>query len=202
VRLPALLWVSMLALMLNGSCAFAQSTNSVKTEPKPASAATVRANQAVAKSMAFNDVQDFADATRGLVATLPDALVRTAEGKVVWDTTRFDFVKGDAPASVNPSLWRQEKLNNARGLFKVTDGIYQVRGYDIANMRLSKPQPAGSSLTRCSHPKSPKSILLQGKKLPDLVQAGAVKLDGDSNALAAVFANVETFDPFFNIVTP
>jgi alkyl sulfatase BDS1-like metallo-beta-lactamase superfamily hydrolase len=46
------------------------------------------------------------------------------------------------------------------------------------------------------------SMLPQGKKLPDLVQAGAVKLEGDSKALAAVFANVEAFDAFFNIVTP
>jgi alkyl sulfatase BDS1-like metallo-beta-lactamase superfamily hydrolase len=106
------------------------------TAPKPATAATIQANRPVAKSMAFNDAQDNADATRGLVATLPDRQVKTADGKVVWDTTRFDFVQGDAPASVNPSLWRQEKLNNARGLFKVTDGIYQVRGYDIANMTL------------------------------------------------------------------
>lgn len=113
-----------------------QPTSSVQTEPKPASAFTVQANQAVAKSMAFNDAQDFADASRGLIATLPDALVKTPDGKIVWDTTRFDFIQGDAPATVNPSLWRQEKLNNVRGLFKVTDGIYQVRGYDIANMTL------------------------------------------------------------------
>lgn len=46
------------------------------------------------------------------------------------------------------------------------------------------------------------SMLLQGNKLPDLVQAGTVKLEGGGKALAAVFANVETFDPFFNIVTP
>jgi alkyl sulfatase BDS1-like metallo-beta-lactamase superfamily hydrolase len=46
------------------------------------------------------------------------------------------------------------------------------------------------------------AMLLQGKKLPELVQAGAVKLEGDPKTLAAVFANVETFDPYFNIVTP
>ena len=45
-------------------------------------------------------------------------------------------------------------------------------------------------------------MLLAGKKLPDLIQAGAVKLDGDPKAFGAVFANIETFDPFFNIVTP
>jgi alkyl sulfatase BDS1-like metallo-beta-lactamase superfamily hydrolase len=103
---------------------------------KPASAATTSANEAVRKAMAFDDKVDFEEATRGLIATLPDPVVKTADGKLVWDATRFDFIKGDAPASVNPSLWRQEKLNNAKGLFKVTDGIYQVRGYDIANMTL------------------------------------------------------------------
>ncbi len=45
-------------------------------------------------------------------------------------------------------------------------------------------------------------MLLQGRKLPDLVEAGAVKLKGDPRAFAAVFANFENFDPNFNIVTP
>ncbi|MDM0104288.1 alkyl sulfatase dimerization domain-containing protein [Variovorax sp. J22R24] len=120
----------------SGPGAFAQVHDGPVSAPKPATAATERANQAVARSMAFNDRRDFEDATRGLIATLPDPLVKTAEGKLVWDANRFDFVKGDAPATVNPSLWRQEKLNNARGLFKVTDGIYQIRGYDIANITL------------------------------------------------------------------
>lgn len=106
------------------------------TAPKPATATTANANQAVGKGLALNDKQDFEDATRGLVATLADPVVKAADGKVVWDARRFDFIKGEAPATVNPSLWRQEKLNNAAGLFKVTDGIYQIRGYDISNMTL------------------------------------------------------------------
>jgi alkyl sulfatase BDS1-like metallo-beta-lactamase superfamily hydrolase len=48
----------------------------------------------------------------------------------------FDFIEGPAPASVNPSLWRQAKLNNIHGLFEVTPGIYQLRGFDLANMTL------------------------------------------------------------------
>ncbi len=107
-----------------------------QTASKDATPATARANQAVAKQLTLNDKQDFEDATRGLIATLPQAQVKDAAGKLVWDTERFAFVKGDAPATVNPSLWRQEKLNNAHGLFKVTDGIYQIRGYDLANMTL------------------------------------------------------------------
>lgn len=115
--------------------AYAQTTDEVPSSPKPATAATTNANQAVARGMAFSQ-RDFEDATRGLIATMPDPLVKTAEGKLVWDANRYDFIQGDAPATVNPSLWRQEKLNNARGLFKVTDGIYQIRGYDLANMTL------------------------------------------------------------------
>jgi alkyl sulfatase BDS1-like metallo-beta-lactamase superfamily hydrolase len=104
--------------------------------PKPATQSTARANQAVAQSMAFDDKVDFDEATRGLVAMMPSEPITNGDGKVVWDPNRYDFIRGDAPSSVNPSLWRQEKLNNARGLFKVTDGIYQIRGYDIANMTL------------------------------------------------------------------
>ena len=86
--------------------------------------------------MAINDKQDFEDATRGMLAELSDPLVKAADGRLVWDARRYDFIKGDAPATVNPSLWRQQKLNNAQGLFKVADGIYQIRGYDLANMTL------------------------------------------------------------------
>lgn len=121
--------IGALALGLAGS-AYSQ------TAPKPATASTASANQAVGRALQFNDKQDFEDATRGLIATLPDPVVKTADGRVSWDARRFDFISGDAPASVNPSLWRQEKLNNSAGLFKVRDGIYQVRGYDLANMTL------------------------------------------------------------------
>ena len=52
----------------------------------------------------------------------------------------YGFVQGDAPASVNPSLWRQAKLNGIHGLFEVADGVYQVRGYDVSNMTLIRGQ--------------------------------------------------------------
>ncbi|MBJ21057.1 MAG: hypothetical protein CL933_16745 [Deltaproteobacteria bacterium] len=53
---------------------------------------------------------------------------------MVWDMTTYAFAEGDAPDTVNPSLWRQAKLNNIHGLFEVTDDIYQVRGYDLSNI--------------------------------------------------------------------
>ena len=121
------------AALLAGAPVFAQ------TPPIPAKAATAtteRANEAARKAMAMNDKQDTEDATRGKLAELKDPLVKAADGRIVWDTQRYSFIKGDAPATVNPSLWRQQKLNNSAGFFKVADGIYQIRGYDIANMTL------------------------------------------------------------------
>ena len=104
--------------------------------PKPPTPTTERANEAVRQTVASFDKRDFEDATRGKLAELNDPLVKAADGRIVWDTRRFDFLKADAPTSANPSLWRQQQLNQAQGLFKVADGIYQIRGYDIANMTL------------------------------------------------------------------
>ncbi len=96
---------------------------------------TVEINAAVARVLALADQQDFDDAKRGLVASDPNVIV-DGGGNRIWDTTAYGFVTGDAPASVNPSLWRQAKLNGIHGLFKVADHVYQVRGYDISNMTL------------------------------------------------------------------
>ncbi len=108
-------------------------------EPSQAGAPTARTaelNRAFGAGLPLADQRDFDAATRGLIATMPDAVVRDAKGGVVWDSGRSAFVAGAAPASVNPSLWRQETLNAVHGLFKVADGIYQLRSYDLANMTL------------------------------------------------------------------
>lgn len=104
-----------------------------------ATAATREANAKVLTELDFNDKQDFADAERGLIARDPMLkILRTTEdgSSTVWDMPSYDFLKGAAPDSVNPSLWRQAQLNNIHGLFKVRDGIYQLRGYDISNMTI------------------------------------------------------------------
>ena len=75
------------------------------------------------------------DARRGFIAA-PTGQVKDSEGKVVWDFDAFSFLQGEAPATVNPSLWRQATLNNQIGLFKVTEGIWQLRGFDLANITL------------------------------------------------------------------
>ncbi len=107
------------------------------TPPTPATAA---ANAAVANELPLADPQDFEDAKRGLVAGDGDVRVPGPGSTPIWDTTVFAFVTGDAPASVNPSLWRQAKLNGIHGLFEVAPGIHQVRGYDLANMTIIQGQ--------------------------------------------------------------
>jgi alkyl sulfatase BDS1-like metallo-beta-lactamase superfamily hydrolase len=103
--------------------------------PKPAEPATVAANTAVLTEYPFTDQQDFEDAQHGLIEGLSDGEIRNADGSVAWDMKSYAFENAKtAPATANPSLWRVEKLNNFVGLFKVTDRIYQVRGFDLANM--------------------------------------------------------------------
>ncbi|HEY6747233.1 MAG TPA: alkyl sulfatase dimerization domain-containing protein [Mycobacteriales bacterium] len=85
------------------------------------------------KSLPMHDRQDFDDARRGFVAALEPGVVR-ADGRVVWDSDSYAFLIGDAPVTVNPSLWRQSTLNAIQGLFEVVPGIYQVRGLDLSNV--------------------------------------------------------------------
>ncbi len=100
-----------------------------------ASATTVQANAAFAKDLPLAEQQGFEDAKRGFIAR-PTGKILAADGSVITDFDAFSFVDGDAPPTVNPSLWRHAKLNAQIGLFKVVDGVYQLRGFDIGNMTL------------------------------------------------------------------
>ncbi len=102
----------------------------------PATEATAAANAAVADALDIGNPRDFEDATRGLIASADPLIIRMDDGTIVWDSSSYDFVEGEAPASVNPSLWRQAKLNNIHGLFEVTEGVYQLRGFDLSNMSI------------------------------------------------------------------
>ena len=97
---------------------------------------TVSANRAVSGALPLADQRDFEDARRGFIGGDQDVVIRNMEGELIWNLPAYDFIQGAAPASVNPSLWRQASLNNIAGLFKVTDRVYQVRGYDLANMSI------------------------------------------------------------------
>ena len=104
---------------------------------KPATLHTCGVNAANLRGLDFSDDACFDDAKRGFVATIPDARILGANGKAVWDLSRFDFLENEAaPDSVNASLWRLARLNRIHGLFEVTDRVYQVRGFDLANMTI------------------------------------------------------------------
>jgi alkyl sulfatase BDS1-like metallo-beta-lactamase superfamily hydrolase len=103
-------------------------------QPKNATFTTQNTNAAVLNQLPFSNQQDFIDAARGLVAKPASNLITNSSGAVVWDLNQYAFLEGDAPPSVNPSLWRQARLNMNAGLFKVVDRIYQVRGLDLANI--------------------------------------------------------------------
>jgi linear primary-alkylsulfatase len=105
--------------------------------PKPAAASVVAQHAAILKALPFSDTSDFDDASRGFMGTLENARITSAQGRVVWSLEPYAFLSDEkAPATVNPSLWRQSRLNMQHGLFEVVPGVYQVRGLDIANMTL------------------------------------------------------------------
>jgi alkyl sulfatase BDS1-like metallo-beta-lactamase superfamily hydrolase len=126
-------------LLLSGSLLL-QSAWAV-INPKPASEFTIKANQNVLHTVPFNDKQDFEDAQRGFIAK-PDTLtIKDDKGNVVWDLEQYkNYISLDkvSPDTVNPSLWRNAQLNMQYGLFKVTDKIYQIRGFDLSNITFIK----------------------------------------------------------------
>lgn len=105
---------------------------------KSASDTTQRANASMLDQLDFSDRQSFDDASRGFIATLdPMTIPHDRTDRPAFDLSKFDFLEANAPDTVNPSLWRQAQLNaRHHGLYEVTDGIYQIRSFDIANMTL------------------------------------------------------------------
>lgn len=83
----------------------------------------------------YSDRQDFQDATKGYIATWDSPEIRNPDGSISYTLSGWDFLKKECPATANPSLWRQSQLNRINGLFEVVPGkIYQIRGFDLANM--------------------------------------------------------------------
>lgn len=105
---------------------------------KEATEFTAAANRALLAELHWDNEQDFAASRQGFIASLNDPVITDDNGRVVWDLNAYPFLEEEtAPPSVNPSLWRQSRLNALyHGLFKVTDGVYQIRGFDLAVMSI------------------------------------------------------------------
>ncbi|MDA0035740.1 MBL fold metallo-hydrolase [Brachyspira hyodysenteriae] len=98
------------------------SSNNFNSERKEATEYTKKENEKLKNYLPFDDNTDFENAKRGFIETSDDNI-------------SFPFISNQpAPDTVNPSLWRQAQLNNISGLFEVTPDIYQVRGFDLANI--------------------------------------------------------------------
>ncbi|MDT8427793.1 MAG: MBL fold metallo-hydrolase, partial [Pseudomonadales bacterium] len=109
-------------------------------QSQPATAATSALHQELLASLPFSDQRDFGESRRGFIAAPDFRQIRGAAGNIVWDIGRYDFLlDGQSYASIHPSLQRQATLNMNYGLYEVVpDFIYQVRGFDLANMTLVK----------------------------------------------------------------
>jgi alkyl sulfatase BDS1-like metallo-beta-lactamase superfamily hydrolase len=105
---------------------------------KDATPITTEVNKDLLRMLPFSDTEDFKNAQKGFIDRGEEE-IKDANGKVVWSTKKFAFMqdlKKKAPATVNPSLWRQMLLVNMTGLFKVDEHIYQVRNYDLSNFTI------------------------------------------------------------------
>ncbi|HVX20326.1 MAG TPA: alkyl sulfatase dimerization domain-containing protein [Acidimicrobiales bacterium] len=118
--------------------------------PKDATEATAGANHDAVCHYDMEDLADFFDTQRGFVADIPDRRVVRDEGSVMFDLSALDYIEDDAlaPDTVHPSLWRQSKLLRRAGLFKIVDGLYQVRNNDIANLTVVDA-PGGLVVVDC-----------------------------------------------------
>lgn len=125
-----------LAIALSAAVCAACTNTAAPVQPSTGEAtpATLAANEAFSATLPWSDTSENALASRGFIATLADAKIKAADGRVVFDASAYDFADGEAADTMNPSLWRHLGLLNNHGLFEVTPGLWQVRGLDISVM--------------------------------------------------------------------
>ncbi|OAV76229.1 Metallo-beta-lactamase superfamily protein [Bacteroidales bacterium Barb7] len=112
----------------------ALTSNIAAQQVNPATSFTEKINAEQYNTLNFNDSIDYVEANQGLIALYEGNVILNSKGNIAVNLGDYDFIKGKAPASVNPALWRHAELNTIKGLFKITDGVYQVRGLDLTNI--------------------------------------------------------------------
>ena len=130
-------------LLTFAACGTTKNTDMVaelglNSEAKAATKHTVEVNSAIYSVLDFTDKTEYEFATKGLIDAPEELEFKDADGKVIWSQKAYSFVDNydECPDTVNPSLWENTKNNHAYGLFEVCKNIYQVRGYDMANLTL------------------------------------------------------------------
>lgn len=125
--------ITAIAVMLSGCTA---KQTSLDATQKDATTLTAQYNRTVRETMNTDSIQHEGTlATRGLIAATDGLnIIRPDTGESIWDLSKYSFLSGDAPDTVNPKLWEHAKHNMNTGLFQVSENIYQVRGFDLANI--------------------------------------------------------------------
>jgi alkyl sulfatase BDS1-like metallo-beta-lactamase superfamily hydrolase len=130
-----------LALAADASAA-APSTAIAHFDPqgKPPSTFTLEIRDRLKAELPFGDKRDFEEASKGFIAEPAYKQIMADAGHVAWDMGSYQWLlSGQDFPSIHPSLQRQAVLNMAYGLYEVVPGrIYQVRGYDLANISFIK----------------------------------------------------------------
>jgi alkyl sulfatase BDS1-like metallo-beta-lactamase superfamily hydrolase len=121
-----------------GSARAQQATASIPhfdPKGKPPSVHTRQVLERARATLPFSDTRDFDEQKRGFIAPMKDLKIRADAGHVAWDMERYQFLlKQDRFDSIHPSLNRISVLNMNYGLYEVIPGIYQVRGFDLADI--------------------------------------------------------------------
>jgi alkyl sulfatase BDS1-like metallo-beta-lactamase superfamily hydrolase len=139
-------------VMSNTGSAFAAGGGGVISDPgaregkhfdvkgKMPSKFTIELQNGLRKSLPFEDKKDFEEAKKGFIAAPAYKQIMAEAGNVAWDIGSYDYLlDGKDFDSIHPSLQRQAILNMAYGLYEVVPGkIYQVRGFDLANISFVK----------------------------------------------------------------
>jgi len=119
----------------SGEIEYADPDEHFHPQGKPPSEHTLKILNEARESMPFADTRDFDEAREGFIAPLNSEVIKADAGHTAWDIARYSFLAEDREfESVHPSLKRQGHLNQITGLYQVTDGVYQVRGLDLANI--------------------------------------------------------------------
>jgi alkyl sulfatase BDS1-like metallo-beta-lactamase superfamily hydrolase len=106
---------------------------------KPPSEHTLKVLKEASATLPFSDTRDFDEEKRGFIAAPDSWTIMADAGNVAWDMERYKFfLEGKDFDSVHPSLQRQGTLNMNFGLYEVIPGVYQVRGFDLANISFVK----------------------------------------------------------------
>jgi len=91
------------------------------------------------RTLPFSDRQDFEESERGFIARPESGIIMADAGNEAWNMDRYEFLLNpDEIDSVHPSMLRMSQLNMNFGLYEVIPGIYQVRGFDLANITFIK----------------------------------------------------------------